>query len=221
MDKIHGGLINSKLTNSLKDSSLNNFDLATTKVYKGVKPMFEQLGFIDSRFDKPDEQIYWKNYIPNDFDYFNLSGISTEDVPTDDEVDEGVGVGVSHGSKTKRTSYTKIVIDEEVEQVWNSGYYYPVLPQLNKFGVYDEEVDVTLYGGKNPPITNLEESDDDLIFNLDLGDSNTDDMIDKTGINKIQYNQDFELVLDDDLRLFKSSINTPDYMKKEKSEQAF
>ena len=221
MNKIHNGFINSKLTNSLKDSGLNNFDLATTKVYKGVKPMFEQLGFTDSRFDKPDEQIYWKNYIPNDFNYLNLSGIEIREVETDDEVDEGVGVGVSHGSKTKRTSYTKIVIDEEMEQVWDDAYYYPVLPRLNKFGVYDEEVDVTLYGGKNPPITNLEESDDDLIFNLDLGDSDTDDMIDKTGINKIQYNQDFELKLDDDLRLIKSLINTPDNIKNKKTEQAF
>ena len=183
--------------------------------------MWKQIGFSNDSFDVPNQDLYWKNHIPKDFDYFNLSNISTEHVPIDDVVDEGVGVGVSHGSKTKRTTYTKIVIDEEMEQVWDEAYYYPVLPRLNKFGVYDEEVDVTLYGGKNPPITNLEESDDDLIFNLDLGDSDTDDMIDKTGINKIQYNQDFELKLDDDLRLIKSLINTPDNIKNKKTEQAF
>ena len=45
MAKIHNGFINKKLTNTFKDTGLNNFDLATTKIYKGVKPMWEQLGF--------------------------------------------------------------------------------------------------------------------------------------------------------------------------------
>ena len=221
MNKIHNGFINSKLTNSLKDSGLNNFDLATTKVYKGVKPMFEQLGFTDSRFDKPDEQIYWKNYIPNDFNYLNLSGIEIREVETDDEVDEGVGVGVSHGSKTKRTSYTKIVIDEEMEQVWDDAYYYPVLPRLNKFGVYDEEVDVTLYGGKNPPITNLDEEDDNLILNLDFKEPDTDDIIDKSDRMGVKYNNDFELKLDENLRLFNSTDSEPDPIENNNSQQAF
>ena len=44
-ETIHNGFINKKLTNSLKDTGLNNFDLATTRIYKGVKPMWEQLGF--------------------------------------------------------------------------------------------------------------------------------------------------------------------------------
>ena len=211
MAKIHNGLVNRKLENSLKDTGLNDFDLATTKMYKGVKPMFEQLGFVNSNFNKPDEQVYWKNIIPTEFDYLNLSGIEIRTIETDDVV------GVAKGVKLPRQSYNEIFIDEDVEQVWDEGYYYPVLPQLNKFGVYEEEVDVNLYGGENPPITNLEESDDDLILHLDLGNSNTDDIIDKTDFNTIDYNQDFELKLDSDLRLFKSTNNVPDPIERNKS----
>jgi len=215
MAKIHNGLVNNKLRNTFKDTGLNNFDLATTKVYKGVKPMFEHLGFVNSNFDKPDEQIYWKNYIPSDYNYFNLSGIEVREVETDSDV------GVSTGAKTTRESYSEIFIDEDVEQVWDNNHYYPVLPSLNKFGVFDEEVDVTLYGGENPPITNLNEDDDNLIFNLDLNQSDTDGIIDKTGITKVDYNQDFELSLDKDLRLNIEGLIVPDGIEKNKNKQAF
>ena len=215
MNKIHNGMVNNKLRDSFKDTGLNDFDLATTKVYKGVKPMFEHLGFVNSNFNKPDEQIYWKNYIPSDYNYFNLSGVKTRVVETDSDV------GVSTGAKTTRESYSEIFIDEDVEQVWDNNHYYPVLPPLNKFGVFDEEVDVTLYGGENPPITNLNEDDDNLIFNLDLNQSDTDGIIDKTGITKVDYNQDFELKLDDNLRLFKLTESESDPIETDKSEQAF
>ena len=215
MSKIHNGLINEKLKDSLKDTGLNNFDLGTTKMYKGVKPMFEQLGFVNSTFNKPDEQVYWNNIIPTDFDYFNLSGIEVQQVDTDGDV------GVTEGAKVSRESFREIVINEDVEQIWDNGYYYPVLPKMNAFGQFEDEVDVTLYGGENPPIINLDETDENLILNLDLGDSTTDNIIDKTDVNKIDYNQDFELKLDDDLRLFKSTIDVPDPIRKEKSEQPF
>ena len=215
MNKIHNGIINNKLKDSFKDTGLNDFDLATTKMYKGVKPMFEHLGFSDSNFNNPSSETYWKNHIPSDFNYFNLSGVKTRVVEVDGDV------GVSKGAKTSRESYREIFIDEDEEQIWDDGYYYPILPRLNKFGVYDEEVDVNLYGGENPPITNLEESDDDLILHLDLGSSNTDDIIDKTDFNKVDYNQDFELKLDSDLRLFKSTNNVPDPIERNKSEQPF
>lgn len=215
MAKIHNGIVNNKLKDSLKDSGLNDFDLATTKMYKGVKPMFEHLGFKSSTFDKPNEQTYWKNHIPSDFNYFNLSGVKTRVVEVDGDV------GVSKGAKTSRESYREIFIDENEEQVWDDGYYYPVLPRLNKFGVFDEEVDVTLYGGENPPITNLNEDDDNLIFNLDLNQSDTDGIIDKTGITKVDYNQDFELGLDKNLRVFTKTNIISDPIETNNLEQAF
>ena len=215
MNKIHNGIIDVEKRNSLKDSGLNNFDLGTTKMYRGVKPMFEQLGFTNSNFNKPNEQIYWNNIIPTDFDYFNLSGIEVQQVETDGDV------GVTEGAKVSRESYRKIVIDEDVEQIWDNEYYYPVLPKIDAFGQFEDEVNVTLYGGENPPVTNLDETDDDLILHLDLGDSTTDNIIDKTDVNKIDYNQDFEIKLDDDLRLFKSTIDIPDSIEKNSLEQPF
>ena len=215
MNKIHNGIIDVEKRNSLKDSGLNNFDLGTTKMYRGVKPMFEQLGFTNSNFNKPNEQVYWNNIIPTDFDYFNLSGIEVQQVETDGDV------GVTEGAKVSRESYRKIVIDEDVEQIWDNEYYYPVLPKIDAFGQFEDEVNVTLYGGENPPVTNLDETDDDLILHLDLGDSTTDNIIDKTDVNKIDYNQDFEIKLDDDLRLFKSTIDIPDSIEKNSLEQPF
>ena len=215
MNKIHNGIVNNKLKDSLKDSGLNDFDLATTKMYKGVKPMFEHLGFNGSSFDKPGTQVYWKNHIPSYFNYFNLSGIEVRIVETDSDV------GVSTGAKTSRESYTEIFIDEDMEQVWDEGYYYPVLPRLNKFGVFDEDVDVTLYGGENPPITNLDEQDDNLILNLNFDESDTDDILDKTDTMGVNYNNDFELKLDENLRLFNATDSEPDPIEKTNSEQAF
>ena len=215
MNKIHNGIVNNKLKDSLKDSGLNDFDLATTKMYKGVKPMFKHLGFKSSTFDKPNEQTYWKNHIPSNFNYFNLSGVKTRVVETDSDI------GVSDGARTPRESYREIFIDEEMEQVWDDSYYYPVLPRLNKFGVYDEEVDVTLYGGENPPATNLDEQDEDLILNLNFNESDTDDIIDKSDIMKVKYNNDFELKLDENLRLFNSTDSESDPIEDTNSEQAF
>ena len=53
-----------------------------------------------------------------------------------------------------------------------------------------------MYGGENPPITNLDEQDEDLILNLNFNDSDTDDIIDKSDRMKVKYNNDFELKLD-------------------------
>ena len=214
-NKIHNGIINNKLKDSFKDSGLNDFDLATTKIYKGVKPMFEHLGFTDTRFNIPNTQIYWKNHIPSDFNYYNLSGVKTRVVEIDDEV------GVSHGSRTPRQSYVEIFIDEEEEQIWDDGYYYPVLPRLNEFGAFDEEVDVTLYGGENPPITDLDEQDESLILNLSFSESDTDGVNDKLDNMRVNYNNDFEIKLDDDLRLFRSTDVEPDPIETDESEQAF
>ena len=211
----HNGFINKKLTNSLKDTSLNNFDLGTTKMYRGVKPMFEQLGFTSPNFNNPSQQVYWNNIIPTDFDYFNLSGIEVQQVETDGDV------GVTEGAKVSRESFRKIVIDEDVEQVWDNGHYYPVLPKIDVFGQFEDEVDVTLYGGENPPITNLDEQDDNLIFNLDLGNSNTDNIIDKSDTTKVKYISDFELKLDENLRLFNSTDIVSDTIETDNSEQAF
>ena len=69
MAKIHNGMINDNLRNSFKDSGLNNYDLATTKLYKGVVPMWKQLGFSNDSFDVPYQDLYWENHIPKDYSF--------------------------------------------------------------------------------------------------------------------------------------------------------
>jgi hypothetical protein len=213
---IHNGFVNKKYHNSFKDTGLNDTDITTTKMYKGVKPMWEHLGFESDDSDIPNQNNYWQNIIPKDFTYFNLSGIETNDVDIDDDI------GVSMGIKTPRQSYVEISINDE-EQVWDGDYYYPVLPKLNTFGMFEQDVNVeTTYGSASlASITNLNEQDNNLILNIDFDQTTTDDLIDKTNLSKLNYIQDFEVSLDKDLRLKTDTLIIPDGIEKNNSEQAF
>jgi len=187
--------INKELTNTFKDTGLNNFDLATTKIYKGVKPMWEQLGFQNSGSNIPTDMTYWQNIIPKDFTIINLSGV------------ENVS-----GS---------LVISSD-EQNWEDGYLYPILPSLNESGIFDEPVNVdTSYGDSNASITNVNDRDENIVLNVDFDQTTTDDLSDKTNLSKVEYNQDFELSLDEDLRLKIEGLIIPDGIEKNKDEQAF
>jgi len=187
--------INKELTNTFKNTGLNNFDLATTKIYKGVKPMWEQLGFQDSGSNIPTDMTYWQNIIPKDFTLINLTGVENKS-----------------GS---------LVISGD-EQNWEDGYLYPILPSLNKSGIFDESVNVdTSYGNSNAAITNNNERDENIILNVDFDQTTTDDLSDKTNLSKVEYNQDFELSLDEDLRLKIEGLIIPDGIEKNKNEQAF
>jgi len=211
MARIHKGFINKNLTDTFKDTGLNNFDLATTKIYKGVKLMWEQLGFESDDSDKPNENIYWKNIIPNDYTLLNKSGITVED--GDDPVS---------GSRTPRTPYKEVIINQDDEQVWDDNYYYPNLPKLDIYGNFVEEVNTeNSYGVSTAPITNLDEADDNLILNVDFDQNNTGDLIDKTDYNKIEYNQDFKLSLDQNFRLQRTQTLSQDGITKDSTEQAF
>jgi hypothetical protein len=187
--------INKELTNTLKDTGLNNFDLATTKVYKGVKPMWEQIGFQDSGSNIPTDMTYWQNIIPKDFTLINLTGV------------ENVS-----GS---------LVISGD-EQNWEDGYLYPILPSLNKSGIFDDSVNVdTSYGNSNASITNINDRDESIILNVDFDQTTTDDLSDKTNLSKVEYNQDFELTPDEELRIKIEGLIIPDGIEKNKNEQAF
>jgi hypothetical protein len=187
--------INKELTNTFKNTGLNNFDLATTKIYKGVKPMWEQLGFQDSGSNVPTDMTYWQNIIPKDFTLINLTGVENKS-----------------GS---------LVISGD-EQNWEDGYLYPILPSLNKSGIFDESVNVdTSYGNSNASITNVNDRDENIILNVDFDQTTTDDLSDKTNLSKVEYNQDFELSLDEDLRLKIEGLIIPDGIEKNKNEQAF
>ena len=217
MATIHNGFVNKKYRDSFKDTGLNDTDITTTKMYKGVKSMWEHLGFQNDDSDNPNNSFYWQNIIPKDFNYFNLSGIEKNDVNIDDDI------GVSEGIKIPRTSYVEIIINEELEQVWDGDYYYPTLPKLNTFGMFEQDVNVeTTYGSSSiSSITNLNEQDNNLILNIDFDQTTTDDLIDKTDLSKLNYIQDFEVSLGDDLRLKTDTLIIPDGIEKNNEEQAF
>lgn len=214
---IHNGFINKNYRNSFKDTGLNDTDIATTKMYKGVTPLWKHLGFENDDSDIPNQNNYWQNIIPKDFDYSNLSGIETNEVETDDII------GVSKGNKIPRTSYVEISIISESEQVWDDNYYYPVLPTLNTFGVFEQDVNVeTTYGSASlSSITNLDDNDENLILNIDFNQTTTDELIDKTDLSKLNYIQDFEVSLDNNLRIKTDTLVIPDGIEQDNSEQAF
>ncbi len=208
---IHNGFIDNESFDSFRENGLNNFDLATTKIYKGVKPMWEQLGFESDDSDVPNQSIYWDNIIPSDYTFLNKSGITIED-----------GDNPISGSRTPRTPYTEVIIDQEDEQIWDDNYYYPNLPKLDIYGGFVEDVNTeNSYGTNTAPITDLEEADDNLILNVDFDQTTTDDLIDKTNLNKIEYNQDFKISLDIDFRLEVNTLIIPDGIETNNNEQAF
>ena len=203
--------INKQSTNLFKDTGLNNFDLATTRIYKGVKPMWEQLGFESDDSDIPITASYWNNIIPSEFDFLNKSGIGIQD-----------GEDPMIGSKTPRTPYKEIIINEDDEQIWDDNYLYPILPKISKYGEFVEDVNVEdSYGISDAPITNLNDVDENLILDVDFGVNTTDSLFDKTDFSKLHYNQDFEISLDDDLRLKIDTFIIPDGIEKDNSHQAF
>ena len=220
MSTVHNGFIKDKFKNSFKESDLNNFDLGTTRVFKGVKPMWDNLGFPDESYDVPGEKYYWGNIIPKDYNYSNLSGIEKKEVIGEPNV------GVIKGIKTPRKSYVEIVINEDEEQEWEDNYLYPILPKINKFGVFESEVNVlSSYGTSDAAVTNPNLTDANtnqpLIADIDLNQKTTKDIIDKTDYTRIDYYKDFELTLDKNLRLSVVGRINPDNLETKKSEQAY
>ena len=232
---IHNGFIDRKYHDSFKDTGLNDTDIATTKMYKGVKPMWQQLGFKSQNIDNPDNPYWWNNIIPSYYTFENVAGISYNDVLVNDSPEEGDGIGIIEGTKTPRTSYTEIIINENTPQNWqglnsfNNTYYYPALPVLDKYGVFTNITASLHFGSRtswddnddSAPITNVNEVDDNLILNIDFDQTITDDLIDKTNLSKLNYIQDFEVSLDNDLRLKTDTLIIPDSIEKNNSEQAF
>ena len=226
---IHNGFIDRKFHDSFKRTGLNDTDVATTKMYKGVKPMWQQLGFDSNNRDKPDSKFYWKNIIPKDYTFEDIDGIEVKDVINEDDDSD---IGISSGMKTPRVNYKEIIINENISQDWRGAHqpYYPTLPRIDKYGIFTDVVDeIILFGAKTTwdgddelaPITNLDDGNPDLMLNIDFDQTTTDDLIDKTNLSEIHYNQDFEVSLDDDLRIKTDTLIIPAGIEKNKLKQAF
>ena len=219
MAKIHNGFFDKKFHDTFKDSNINETDIATTKFYKRPKYLYEHLGFVGIIHDKPDEQRYWKNIIPKDYDLSNRQGVTLVD-----------GRDPMIGSKTPRESYQEYFVDENASQTWDNNYYYPSLPKLNKYGVIgDGEPIGELYGAKETwdgddvvaPITNKNDNDDDLIMNIDFNQTDTDGLEETIGNFNIQYNTDYSLMFDNNFRIEKKGFDIPDSLELDEDEQAF
>ena len=68
---------------------------------------------------------------------------------------------------------------------------------------------------------NLDDTDENLILNIDFNQTTTDELIDKTDLSKINYIQDFEVSLDNNLRIKTDTLVIPDGIEQDNSEQAF
>ena len=210
-DIIHNGFIDKRFFDSFKNTSLVDIDIASTKMYKGVRSMWKHLRFENDDSDNPGNNFYWKNIVSKDNTFQDLIGISVRDNPDP-----------TKGSKVPRTPYKEIIINEDVTQKWDNGYY-PVLPRIDIFGSFEKDVNVeTSYGSASlAPITNVNEDNEKLIMNIDFNQTVTDDLIDLTGIFDMQYNIDYEVKLNDSLRIEKSSMAYPDVISRDSREQAF
>ena len=203
---IHNGIVDRDMHGVLEDTELVDVDLSTTKVSKGVIPMWVQLG-LDENNNVPDDQIYWKNIIPKNYKLTDRSGFSRE--PLEDP---------TKGSLTPRIQRLVWIIDEEDDQNWNEGYYWPQLPKMTKGGVFSESVDVNQYGDG---IISSEKPTSETLLNITFDVGDVDELQDITNNYIIQYKVDGVLDLDDNGRVELLTEDVTDTLELDFNRQAF
>ncbi len=209
--KINSGMFNKKFHGVFQNTYITDVDIATTKMYKGVKPMWEQLGFDNFEYDNPSLNGYWKNIIPKDFQLDDRAGIIKQDLPDPER-----------GALTPRISREEYVFISGSDQEWDDGYYWPVLPLINHVGIFEADVDTSLYGDELiAKITNTIDGDDTLIFNLNFDVDEVEELQDSSDKNTIRYSTDSLLLLDDNDRIFKDMEDITDTIEKSIDRQAF
>lgn len=218
--KITNGIIDRKSHGVFKDTSLIDVDIATTKVYTAVVPMWKQLGFENEIYNNPNNSNYWNNIIPNDYRLQNRIGVTERNLPNPQK-----------GSLTPRIPRTEYVVDENVDQDWQDNYKWPVLPQLNKLGIFvSGSVDEPVYGGKTrwdqddkiSKITNVfNDTDINLKFNLNVSVDDVEQIQDIKSDLFLRYVSDWTLYLDENKRIAKNIIDIVDIIEKDIDRQAF
>ena len=173
--------------------------------------MWEQLGFDNSNYDNPSLNGYWKNIIPKDFQLDDKEGIVKQDLPDPER-----------GALTPRIPREEYVFISGSSQEWNDGYYWPVLPLINHVGIFEADVDTSLYGDESiSNATSIVDSDMNLIFNLNFNVDEVDELQDSTNTTNIRYSTDSLLLLDDNKRVFKDTEDITDTIEKDIRRQAF
>ena len=225
---INTGIVNRTKHGIFENTELYDVDLGCVKMYKGVKSMWEQLGFDNDSFDVPDQNKYWKNIIPKDYNVLDRNGVTIQQL--EDPMD---------GSLTPRISREEYIIDESSEQNWQDGYRWPQLPSVDKFSVLANdtgsnghlvnEPNKIFFGSKASwdgddrlaKITLINDSDADLIFNLNFNDVANEEIEDATNNYKVEHRTDFSVVLSPFNRITKGSIYPYDGIDGDLEKQAF
>ena len=195
---IHNGVVNTKWHGTFENTELKQTDIGAVKMFKGVKPMWQQLGFSDDKFDRPNKNYYWNNIHKDGLE--ERDGIIQRDLPDPKK-----------GALTPRIPRKEFIVDEESSQEWNSGGYWPNLPKFNKLGVlsdvYPPSKEPTMsYGNDNSSIESIQDSDSSLIFELGFDDELTDN----TENFQVKLNTDFKLIVDDNGRISKEAEDFSD-----------
>jgi hypothetical protein len=204
--RIHTGLVDREFHGTLQDTELIDVDISTTKVHEGVIPLWRQIG-LSGESSLPNDERYWKNIIPKNYKLTDRSGFSQEllEDPT-------------KGSITPRIPRLVWVIDEENDQNWNGGYYWPQLPKMTKGGVFAEPIDLNLYGdgmiASDDPI-------DQTFFNLTFDADDVEELKDITDNYNIEYRVDGLLDLNENGRVDLVVNDITDNLEKDFDRQAF
>jgi len=204
--RIHTGIVDRESHGILQDTELVDADVSTTKVHKGVIPLWEQIG-LEEQNNIPTEQIYWKNIIPKDYKLTDRSGFSQE--PLEDP---------TKGSLTPRIPRSVWIIDEENDQSWDGNYYWPNLPKMTKGGVFAEPVDLEQYGAG---IITSDQPIDETLFNLTFDADDVNELLDITDNYNIEYRTDGIIDLGDNNRVELLTNDVTDTLEKDLGRQAF
>ena len=225
---INTGIIDRKKHGVFENTELTDVDLGCVKIYKGVKPMWEQLGFSSDEFNIPTENQYWGNIIPAEYTVLDRNGVTTQQL--DDPMD---------GSLTPRISREEYIIDESSDQNWKGGYRWPQLPSVDKFSILANDTgsnghlvnqpDKLFFGSKLTwngdddfaKITSTVDSDPDLIFDLNFNNVTNEEIKDLTTNYKVEHRTDFSVVLNPFNRITKGSIYPYDSIDGDLEKQAF
>ena len=93
---------------------------------------------------------------------------------------------------------------------------------INHVGIFETDVDTSLYGDESiAKITNTIDGDATLIFNLNFDVDEVEELQDSSDRNTIRYSTDSLLLLDDNDRVFKDTVDITDTIEKDIRRQAF
>ena len=204
--RINNGFVDRQYHGVLKDTELVDVDVSTTKVHRGVIPLWEQIG-VQEENNIPNEQIYWKNIIPENYKLTDRGGFSKE--PLEDP---------TKGSITPRIPRLVWMIDEEDDQTWNGGYYWPQLPKMTRGGVFAEPVDLNQYGAG---IITSDQPIDETLFNLTFDADDIEELQDITDNYIVEYRTDGILDLNENNRVELIVSDITDTLEKDFDRQAF